>query len=171
MRLLQICDDGSPTFTKDIISHNDIPKYAIISHTWGSEGQEVPFADMIDTCCINKSNSSELSEVINSMFRRYKHAAKCYRGKGTSGSDLEREFSASRWFTRGWTLQELLAPSLQLGSKRSLEKSHQRRETTRPEDEAYSLLGRFRVHISDTRFLSHMPLIYGEGEHHAFERL
>jgi hypothetical protein len=63
----------------------------------------------VDTCCIDKSSSSELSEAINSMFRWYSNAAICYAYlcdvKFSSG-----EISGSRWFTRGWTLQELIAP-------------------------------------------------------------
>ena len=126
-----------------------IPKYAILSHTW--DGQEVSFQDMnsqkalanlsksnsptpgwakirnacltargnsysyiwIDTCCIDKSSSAELQEAINSMFSWYEKAAVCY----VFLSDLEvKAFPKPdtrprcRWFTRGWTLQELLAP-------------------------------------------------------------
>ena len=61
----------------------------------------------IDTCCIDKSSSTELSEAINSMFQWYQKAGICY-------AYLEdvpvKSFATSRWFTRGWTLQELLAP-------------------------------------------------------------
>jgi len=66
----------------------------------------------VDTCCIDKSSSAELSEAINSMFRWYKQAGVCY----VYLSDLDAEMSIDdgfpqcRWFTRGWTLQELLAP-------------------------------------------------------------
>ncbi|KAL9112015.1 MAG: hypothetical protein Q9227_003635 [Pyrenula ochraceoflavens] len=65
----------------------------------------------IDTCCIDKSSSAELQESINSMFSWYEKAVCCYAYL----SDVERgmdgsEFAKSRWFTRGWTLQELLAP-------------------------------------------------------------
>lgn len=67
----------------------------------------------VDTCCIDKSSSSELSEAINSMFKWYKESADCYvfmddvslREDGTM-----QNFEKSRWFTRGWTLQELIAP-------------------------------------------------------------
>ncbi|KZM19433.1 hypothetical protein ST47_g9412 [Ascochyta rabiei] len=63
----------------------------------------------IDTCCIDKSSSAELSEAINSMFRWYQQSSTCYAylsdiDRGTSG------LSSSRWFNRGWTLQELIAP-------------------------------------------------------------
>lgn len=86
-----------------------------IAHVW------------VDTCCIDKTSSAELSEAINSMFAWYQRSAVCYVFladvsvakpvifKGASSPedfrlyDLE-EFKSSRWFTRGWTLQELLAP-------------------------------------------------------------
>ena len=72
----------------------------------------------IDTCCIDTKSSAELSEAINSMFRWYTQAVECYayladvpgRDKD-SEVDLPTNFKQSRWFTRGWTLQELLAPS------------------------------------------------------------
>jgi hypothetical protein len=66
----------------------------------------------IDTCCINKDSSAELTESINSMFQWYQNAEKCY----VFLSDLPLETSAEegfpkcKWFTRGWTLQELIAP-------------------------------------------------------------
>ena len=123
--------------------------YAILSHTWGPEHEEVTFADVqnrqgqskagyakvlfcgqqaridkiehfwMDTCCIDKPN--ELSEAITSMFRWYQRATKCYVylsdvsvDKGDKTGDVqstwESEFRRSRWLTRGWTLQELLAP-------------------------------------------------------------
>jgi ankyrin repeat protein len=81
----------------------------------------------VDTCCIDKSSSAELSEAITSMFRWYKNSATCYvyladvttkkRRGGRESPDHEMPsvtwmsaFRNSRWFTRGWTLQELLAP-------------------------------------------------------------
>ncbi|KAK3393921.1 hypothetical protein B0H63DRAFT_555214 [Podospora didyma] len=120
-----------------------IEPYAILSHTWGKEEEELSFRDMmavdkdhsvgertaklegccaqaqkdgikyvwIDTCCIDKTNAVELGEAINSMFRWYQKSAICY----TYLSDIQPGLSArdlvpsSRWFTRGWTLQELLA--------------------------------------------------------------
>ncbi len=74
----------------------------------------------IDTCCIDKRSSAELSEAINAMFKWYKHSEECY----VYLSDVEyysheladgwpsrsAKFRQSSWFTRGWTLQELLAP-------------------------------------------------------------
>jgi hypothetical protein len=91
-----------------------------------------------DTCCIDKKNAVELGTAINSMFRWYQNAARCYVylsdvAKPDSRADDQRaweeDFRKSRWFTRGWTLQELLAPRLVdffslerklLGSKLSL---------------------------------------------------
>ncbi|RFU30279.1 hypothetical protein B7463_g6053, partial [Scytalidium lignicola] len=69
----------------------------------------------IDTCCIDKKSSAETSEAINSMFRWYAEAGECvvYLSDVTSDFgdvELELHFRKSRWFTRGWTLQELLAP-------------------------------------------------------------
>lgn len=79
----------------------------------------------IDSCCIDKSSSAELSEAINSMWTWYRAAAECYvflfdvtitpkRGPAGQSSPLDaaslNALSAARWFTRGWTLQELLAP-------------------------------------------------------------
>ena len=95
----------------------------------------------IDTCCINKRNDPELSEAINSMFRWYERAARCYvylsdvssstdERNGLTIHTCESAFRQSRWFTRGWTLQELIAPSevefftsdgSRLGDKSSLE--------------------------------------------------
>jgi len=72
----------------------------------------------VDTCCIDKSSSAELEEAINSMFQWYKNAAVCYaylpdvtRGD-TPLLDIKlSNFHSSSWFTRGWTLQELIAPN------------------------------------------------------------
>jgi hypothetical protein len=165
----------------------------------------------IDTCCINRRSETELSEAINSMFRWYQGSAKCYvylsdvsyRTSNEHGKRMplswEKAFQTSRWFTRGWTLQELIAPRVvefyaadgsQLGDRTSLEASlyeatkvaikalrghplsdfgiEERfswasgRQTKRPEDKAYSLLGILGVS---------MPLIYGEGEGQALHRL
>ncbi|KAF8548536.1 hypothetical protein OG21DRAFT_750225 [Imleria badia] len=61
-----------------------------------------------DTCCINKESSTELEEAIQSMYRWYQDAFICivYLAKSSSIEDFANE----PWFTRGWTLQELLAP-------------------------------------------------------------
>lgn len=116
----------------------NIKPYAILSHRW--EEEEVTFRDIqdietasclkgfekiqntcqqaskdgyhyawIDTCCINKESSAELSEAINSMFRWYQNSEVCYAY--LSDVDSSVNFTLSAWFTRGWTLQELLAPT------------------------------------------------------------
>jgi hypothetical protein len=144
---------------------NEIPPYAILSHTWGLDKEEVTFHDIIngtgrekagyrkiifcgkqaerdglqhfwvDTCCINKSSSQELQEAINSMFRWYKDAKRCYVymfdvSISTWNTEDKCSIRKSRWFTRGWTLQELIAPEVTeffskeehwLGDKHSLE--------------------------------------------------
>lgn len=72
----------------------------------------------VDTCCIDKTSSAELSEAINCMFGWYENAEVCYTYLADVPSretwDLDSpggSFENSRWFTRGWTLQELVAPS------------------------------------------------------------
>ena len=70
----------------------------------------------IDTCCIDKSSSAELSEAINSMYAWYGAANKCYvHLEDVSAADDPfapgSDFRCARWHTRGWTLQELLAPA------------------------------------------------------------
>lgn len=126
---------------KDFIGQN-IPPYAILSHTWGSE--EVTLQDFqrpearnkagfskimrcceqakkdglgwawVDTCCIDKSSSAELSEAINSMYRWYQNSYVCYvfleDVPPLAQSFPEEEFKRARWFKRGWCLQELIAP-------------------------------------------------------------
>lgn len=68
-----------------------------------------------DTCCINKESSAELGEAINSMFQYYCLAEVCYAylhdvSRGCVLEAEDSEFRRSRWYTRGWTLQELIAP-------------------------------------------------------------
>ncbi|WYZ39570.1 hypothetical protein EsH8_III_001484 [Colletotrichum jinshuiense] len=69
----------------------------------------------IDTCCINKANYTEYGEAINSMFRWYQAAEVCYAiltdVPPKDDSTWKSKFRTSRWFQRGWTLQELLAPT------------------------------------------------------------
>jgi hypothetical protein len=70
----------------------------------------------IDTCCIDKRSSAELSEAINSMYQWYQDCAVCYAyladvPNNGDRRDIQKKFRNSRWFTRGWTLQELIAPS------------------------------------------------------------
>lgn len=64
----------------------------------------------VDTCCIDKSSSAELSEAINSMFHWYRDAEICYAFLSDYQSSLGQRGLWSRWFSRGWTLQELIAP-------------------------------------------------------------
>jgi hypothetical protein len=67
----------------------------------------------IDSCCIDKSSSAELQEAINSMFKWYQEAQICYAYLSDvpdEPSGWSKAFDQSQWFTRGWTLQELLAP-------------------------------------------------------------
>ncbi|EME44825.1 hypothetical protein DOTSEDRAFT_130363, partial [Dothistroma septosporum NZE10] len=69
----------------------------------------------VDTCCIDKSSSAELQEAINSMFEWYANAAHCYAYLPDVDIDADATadkaaFMNSRWFSRGWTLQELIAP-------------------------------------------------------------
>ncbi|KAF7559180.1 hypothetical protein G7046_g4983 [Stylonectria norvegica] len=196
----------------------NVPKYAILSHMWDKE--EVSYQDMlrgddavkemkgygkicksaelaasreythvwVDTCCIDKTSSAELSDAINSMYRWYKNAQVCFAYLQDVG----------RWFSRGWTLQELIAPRevifysrtwQEIGTKVTLHGSISRitgidgdiltsgdtstasvaermcwaskRQTRRKEDEAYCLMGIFDVN---------MPMVYGEGAR-AFTRL
>jgi hypothetical protein len=124
-----------------------VPPYAILSHTWGKDSEELTFRNVeagdidkpgvgsikfrgcckqaeedglgyvwIDTCCIDTTNLVELSGAINSMFRWYRQASICYAYLSDVPSDGSprkpgSKFQSSRWFERGWTLQELLAPA------------------------------------------------------------
>ena len=65
----------------------------------------------IDTCCIDQKNSAELSEAINSMYDWYEIAAVYYAYLANVSLENFEQFGESVWFKRGWTLQELLAPS------------------------------------------------------------
>jgi hypothetical protein len=165
----------------------------------------------IDTCCINRKSEPELSEAVNSMFRWYKNAARCYvylsdvdtsqerTVAGSCSQEWETLFPRSRWWTRGWTLQELIAPKhvyffaregMYLGNKSTLETVISG-ITGIPRD---VLRGRHLAECtieermtwakarSTTREEDHvyslfgifdvtMPLIYGEGKAKAFRRL
>ncbi|KAL0939197.1 uncharacterized protein CTRU02_205807 [Colletotrichum truncatum] len=69
----------------------------------------------VDTCCIDKTSSAELSEAINSMFRWYQDSQICFAylaDLSVSASDTETALKNCRWFARGWCLQELLAPKV-----------------------------------------------------------
>ena len=125
---------------EEITDHKEI-KYAILSHTW-EKGEEVQHGEFraqaatkkrgwqkiekvcqlalddgcdfawVDTCCIDKTSSAELTEAINSMFPWYNGSEICYTYLADHNtSDPNAKLSRSRWFTRGWTLQELIAPA------------------------------------------------------------
>ncbi|KAH8685833.1 heterokaryon incompatibility protein-domain-containing protein [Tricladium varicosporioides] len=208
-----------------------IPPYAILSHTWGND--EVSFQDMlgptphlrqgyrkielscnaaasdgfgfiwIDTCCIDKTSSSELTEAINSMFRWYEQAEVCYVFmEDVPSEDVpdaeDSRFCGSRWFTRGWTLQELIAPSSmvffsnkwdEIGTKSSLKEIISRVTGIHSEIllggdlETFSVAQRMSwasrretTRVEDIAYCLmgifgvHMPMLYGEGER-AFVRL
>lgn len=173
-----------------------------------------------DVACIDKKSSAELSEAINSMYRWYSEAGICLiyladmqdsvqvEARGNDGSlKLQTSMKQSRWFKRGWTLQELLACNhrrfynshweelsfessgfnpisicyevtginlsvLRGWSAKGVQNAGDclatrmswaaNRETSRPEDVAYSLMGIFAVNI---------PILYGEGGEAAFRRL
>ena len=154
----------------------------------------------VDTCCIDKTSSSELSEAINSMFEWYTKSDLCVAYlRDVTSVNTHKQLRKSVWFTRGWTLQELIAPRTVffttcdwriIGTRLSLSEVISsvtgipakvlfvhgafsgasisqrfawaaKRQTTRLEDRAYSLMGLFGVN---------MPTVYGEGEK-AFIRL
>ncbi|KAF2993226.1 hypothetical protein E8E13_001247 [Curvularia kusanoi] len=151
----------------------------------------------IDTCCINKPNYTELSEAINSMFYWYQKSKVCYAYLVDAGG--EDEISKSKWFSRGWTLQELVAPERVvlfdkawniIGSKKDLSATIET-ITKIPQD---FLLGRDLDEASVAQRMSwasrretskeedlayclfgifgvHMPLLYGERLTAAFRRL
>ena len=143
MRLINV-----ETLAPEDFPDDRAPSYAILSHTWGDDAEELSLSDVkagnlenkpgiglaklrgcskqarndgfgyiwIDTCCIDKANLVELSEAINSMFRWYRQASVCYAYLSDVLDDRDPQhtkgstFRSSRWFRRGWTLQELLAP-------------------------------------------------------------
>ncbi|KIN06814.1 hypothetical protein OIDMADRAFT_173997 [Oidiodendron maius Zn] len=204
IRLLQRKPDGEIVFHEP--SSGEVPAYAILSHTWGEE--EVIYQDLkkgkdksktavvdgleffwVDTCCIDKKNAVELGAAINSMYRWYKNATRCY----VYLSDV------SKPDTRLDDQRELIAPRLvdffslegrRLGSKSSLESKiyeitgiankalqgdtlsnfsikerrswAEHRNTTIEEDEAYCLIGIFDVSMVPN---------YGKTKDQAFRRL
>lgn len=139
MRLL-----NTKTYDLKEFFEDQIPEYVILSHRW--EENEVSYKEFrkgqnkhgpgykkiidfcafarsrirewvwVDTCCIDKRSSAELSEAINSMWRWYANARECYAYLADVPSLAHGRDSVlgrlrlSGWFTRGWTLQELLAP-------------------------------------------------------------
>lgn len=236
MRLLERKPNGDLVLRK--FTGTDVPVYAILSHTWSKE--EVSFQEVeagagknkagwkkidfcakqagadglryiwVDTCCIDKKDAVELSEAINSMFRWYQKAARCYvylsdvsmqgaEQDGQVNPAWEPAFTKSRWFTRGWTLQELIAPRLidffslegeRLGNKLTLEpKIHEitgiAQNALRGDvlsnfsiDERMSWAEYRNTTLEEDKaycllgiFDVSMPLIYGEGRVRAYRRL
>lgn len=236
MRLLLLNDQGTIQLTGDLVHgwRSKVPDYAILSHTWLDEDQEVTFDDLtkgtgtnkagyaklrfcveqaarddlrycwVDTCCIRRTNPVEVQNSINSMFEWYRNAAKCYvylSDVATSQVPWQPAFRKSRWFTRGWTVQELLAPRIvQFFSKEGDYIG------ARTEDEIQQLVHKitdipiaaltgtplnefeFEERLSWTKnrstkcaedkaysligfFGFYMPLEYGEGQETAFQRL
>ncbi|KAJ4295113.1 hypothetical protein N0V90_007122 [Kalmusia sp. IMI 367209] len=226
MPLLKIEEHSKFSLVEHEGSH-DIPPYAVLSHTWGADDEEVNFKYLVentgksknwfeklrfcgkqaatdelqyiwvDTCCIDKSSSAELAEAVNSMFRWYQKAEKCYVYLSEVAND--QSFQKSRWFTPGWTLQELLAPhsveffsadGVRLGDRHSL----MQKISLITGISIAALEGRplsdfsigERMGWAQTRetkreedaaysllgiFNVHMPLIYGEGKENASKRL
>lgn len=213
-------------------------RYAILSHTWTGEEvtyQEFinPTAETaakegylkiaqacrlaradqldyiwIDTCCIDKTSSAELSEAINSMFQWYQNAWVCYAylsdlpkisGTVTADSLEIAGLGSCRWFKRGWTLQELIAPTSMFfydetwtyrGSKEAFCQQIQQITKIRPGALRHRIKlgemsvaermtwasGRQTTRVEDMAYCLlgifdiNMPLLYGEGEK-AFTRL
>ena len=219
------------TYTYQVLEINFgwIPEYAILSHTWGDD--EYLFGDRnkpdrresagfrkiagcctlaarqgyeyvwVDTCCIDKTSSAELTESINSMYRWYQESHRCYvyladfvleKAKHKEGV----KFRDCRWFRRGWTLQELLAPNhvvfydaewMEIGSKNLLQSlltdicGISTRHLFYPKEASVAAKMSWASSRQTTRvedvaysllglFEINMPLIYGEG-HNAFFRL
>ncbi|OHW96933.1 HET domain containing protein [Colletotrichum incanum] len=216
---------------QEFYDHN-VPDYAILSHTW--EEEEATLQDLtnpasatkkgfskiraccaqaitdgykwiwVDTCCIDKTSSAELSEAINSMFRWYQQSSVCYAYlndlPSQSPGDLDtRRFMSSKWFTRGWTLQELIAPGLvefydqnwnEIGTKLSLGNlihrttgirhdilsGHLSLDSTSVAERMSWASTRKTSRLEDIAYCLlglfdiHMPLLYGEGTR-AFNRL
>ncbi|KAF2168880.1 hypothetical protein M409DRAFT_65241 [Zasmidium cellare ATCC 36951] len=204
------------------------PPYGILSHRWESVEQEVSFKEFrksrgqdtkgymkienfckllqehdidwawVDTCCIDKRSSAEISEAINSMYRYYKNASTCYVYL-KDASCGENDWLRSEWWRRGWTLQELVAASPVFFydcNWKYISSKHSARETiaqcTRIPEDILSGQCRPRVYTAAQKmswascrettrvedmaycmlglFDINMPLLYGEGEN-AFRRL
>ncbi|KPM39511.1 hypothetical protein AK830_g7037 [Neonectria ditissima] len=233
MWLIDVVDFSLKSF------HDPPPRYAILSHTWGEDevvfrdmddihraqqksawkkiqltcsearANMLPYA-WIDSCCIDKSSSAELSEAINSMLKWYQQATCCYayledfeiflsQNAATISRTAFNQLAQCRWFTRGWTLQELIAaPEVvffsrtwqTIGTKETLK--HDIAEITGIDKEVLESMAymsglpvgrrmswaakRHTTRVEDMAyclmgiFNVNMPLLYGEGEK-AFVRL
>lgn len=220
MRLL-----NTLTLRVENVAPDDKPDYAILSHRWTDE--EVTFQEIattkgkakagytkitaccaaardngishvwIDTCCIDKTSSTELSEAINSMFQWYRDAKICYAylfDATTKSGMLDSE-----WFDRSWTLQELIAPktvhfyagdwsllgglatlSRSISDKTGISESflHDAMLSDASIAERMSWAGKRKTTRPEDMsycllgiFNVQMPLIYGEGGEKAFRRL
>ncbi|KAJ4296415.1 hypothetical protein N0V90_006460 [Kalmusia sp. IMI 367209] len=265
MRLLRRTSPGEFSFTEDVVGNDEVPPYAILSHTWSlNTKDEVTFEEIsngtgkdkkgyekvrfcgeqaaqdgleyfwIDTCCINKEDKAELSYAINSMFRWYRNAARCYvylsdvsttsitsnrkkkltkyvprplnwtkkvgaSSENANATHWESDFRKSKWFTRGWTLQELLGPvsvvffsqeRRRLGDKGSLEQilheitgipkaalqgAHLSQFSVK---DRFQWIGSRQTKLEEDKAYSllgifdvDIPLRYGEGMVNAFKRL
>ncbi|KAH7922675.1 HET-domain-containing protein [Leucogyrophana mollusca] len=221
-----------PNLDSELEESRHVPPYAILSHVWGEE--EVTFRDInephavnlrgytkiehccaqaradgyeyvwVDTCCIDKSSSAELSEAINSMYRWYAEAAVCYAyledvSSGEDPACRTSRFRRSKYFERGWTLQEVIAPErveffarnwIKIGTKNSLvsvianitgvDKRILLQKLSLADVSVAKKMSwaaqRRTTRVEDRAyslmgiFGIHMPLLYGEGEN-AFIRL
>jgi hypothetical protein len=150
----------------------------------------------IDSCCIDKTSSAQLSESINSMYQWYKYAQVCYAylADVRSGEKVKDELRKSNWFKRGWTLQELLAPPrvvffghdwVDIGTRKNLEDlisdvtgihNFLEFETACVAQKMSWAVGRRATRVEDIAYCLvglfdvNMPPLYGEGEK-AFMRL
>jgi hypothetical protein len=237
MRLLEALPNGGFCLTENL-PDNAIPPYAILSHRWENNDQEVTYGDMVkglgrdkagydkikfcgeqatrdglqyfwvDSCCIDKSNDGEHQKAIHSMFHWYRRASRCYvylsdvSVSPCDNNDMqhwELDFRNSKWFTRGWTLQELLAPAsveffsrnrARLGDKGSLQQQIQQktgidiralqgeRLTHFSINERFSWIERRKTTLEEDKAYSllgifdvSIPIRYGEGMANAFKRL
>ena len=227
MRLLHVRSKELRDFTGD-----DVPPYAILSHTWTTEEVTfADFQDSaarqklagwlkiegicklaaecgynyvwVDTCCIDKRSSAELSEAVNSMFRWYARAKICFvyladvAETDCSTAGAAKTFRKSRWFTRGWTLQELIAPTelvflscdwQRIGNRGELINFIKHATRVTADDLRYPgrasiarrmswMAGRRTTRPEDIAYCLlglvdvSMPLLYGEGGERAFLRL
>jgi hypothetical protein len=237
MRLLETLPNGDFRLTKDL-PDDAVPPYAILSHRWEIDSQEVTYGDMVkglgrdkagydkikfcgaqatrdglqyfwvDSCCIDKSNEVEHQNAIRSMFHWYRRASRCYvylsdvSVSPCDNNDMqswESDFLNSQWFTRGWTLQELLAPAsveffsrngAPLGHKGSLQQQIQQKtgidiRALQGErlahfsiNERFSWIERRETTVKEDKAYSllgifdvSIPIRYGEGMANAFKRL
>lgn len=231
MRLINVRTYELRDFMGDLSTY---PSYAILSHTWErdevsyTEMQELSVAKRkrgfkkiemccrqavadgynwawVDTCCIDKTSSAELSEAINSMYKWYEASMVCYAflsdviNVGKFKQRINSASAAPKWFKRGWTLQELIAPLRVkffshgwrfLGTKQDLSSLLSKwtgiqGEVLQHQVALHNISVANRMHWASNRrttrvediaycllgiFDVNMPLLYGEGMR-AFERL